>query len=228
MAAATKKQKADTEELRREAQSALESIEREIAEHDAARLDLAPEAAVARDLALQAARGDAQRRVALLDQRLADELRARQSKNQAALIERVEKRFEERNQHITRMCNALAVAVVEMESAIAANNAILAAWPWSGPRDNEPCLFGKFFRVAIRHELYRLSGKPFVSANDTGGFDFPGSECPTPLGDVRPSSVRPLAERARIASEYAGRIMGEAPIRAVAADAATGPGARRD
>ena len=77
----------------------------------------------------------------------------------------------------------------------------------------EPCLFGLFLRVSIRHELYRLSGNPYESATNRGGFDFPGAECPTPLRDLRPESVRPLVEKAREASEFASRKMRGAPIR---------------
>jgi hypothetical protein len=213
MAQPKRKQATGTETLRAEAQAALRTIDTEIAELDAKRLDLDPQSAVTKEIALAAARRDAQRRIELLDQRAADELRQRQAKAQEALIGRVEARFAQRDQHIAKMCDALTIAVTEMDSAIAANDAIMAAWPFDLVIESEPCLFGKFFRVAIRNGLYRLSGKPFVTTGAPGGWDFPGAECATPLGDVRPSAQRPLVERAREGSAFAARRMREAPVR---------------
>jgi hypothetical protein len=191
-----------------QAHANLAAVDAEIAELDAQRLELEPSEAVTKEIALAAARRDAERRIALIEQRAADELRQKQIKSQTALIGRVEAKFAERNEHIGRMCEHLANAVDEMKLAQAANSAAMAAWPWNGTRDNEPCLFGLFFRSAIRHELWRLSGDPFRP-----GVDFPGAENPLPFTNLDPKSVQPLAEKAAVASGYASRIMKEMPIR---------------
>src|SRR5262249_20598443 len=102
----------------------------------------------------------------------------------------------------------IANAVAEMKLAQAQNNAAMAAWSWVGHRDNEPCLFGLFFRSAIRHELWRLSGDPFRA-----GVDFPGSENPFHFTNLNPQSVQPLSEKAAVSLEYASRIMREEPMR---------------
>ena len=99
-----------------------------------------------------------------------------------------------------------------MQLANAANGAAGTAWPFD-MSDGEPCLFGLFLRAAIRHELYRISGNPYELADNRGGFDFLGAECPTPFRDVRPEAVRPLTEKAREASAYASRKMRAAPVR---------------
>ena len=125
--------------------------------------------------------------VAIIFLRAAEELCARQKKAQLALIGRVEDKLAERDKHIGKMCEGLADVIKEMKLAIAANGAAAVAWPWEALHA-EPCLFGLFLRVSIRHELYRLSGNPYESATNRGGFDFPGAECPTPLRDLRPES----------------------------------------
>src|SRR5262249_35117078 len=135
-----------------------------------------------------------ERRVALIEQRAADELRQRQVKAQAALIGRVEATLAKRDQHIGKMADHLENAVSEMQLAKAANSAAMTAWPFD-VTDLEACLFGLYFRAAIRHELYRLSGNPYESADKRGDWDFPGAECPTPFRDIRPESVRPLVEK---------------------------------
>lgn len=205
---AKRKPVVDTETLLAEAHAGLADIDSKITEHDRQRLEIDPAIAVKTDLELAAARQDAARRIELLEQRAADELRQRQVKAQAALIGRIETTLAKRDQHISKMCEHMANAVSEMKLVQAANNAAAAAWPWNGVRDNEPCLFGLFFRSAIRHELWRLSGDPFHP-----GLDFPGSENPTPFRNLDPKSVPPLTEKAAIASGYASRIMREAPIR---------------
>src|SRR5262245_8670130 len=176
MAQPKRKPVTDTETLLAEAHAGLAAVDRQLAELDAQRLDLEPSEAVTKEIALAAARKDAERRIALIEQRAADELRAKQLKAQAGLIARVEATFAKRNEHVSKMCEHMANAVSEMKLAQAANNAAAAAWPWDGVRDNEPCLFGLFFRSAIRHELWRLSGDPFHL-----GLDFPGSENATPF-----------------------------------------------
>jgi hypothetical protein len=216
MAVTVKKQKpseADTTTLLAQAHAHLAAIDVEIAELDGRRLDIDPAEAVKAEIELAAARNDALRRIALLEERAGQELRQRQTKAQEALRGRVENKFSERDHHIEKMCAHMADMIAEMKLAVAANGAAAAAWPWDGVRDNEPCLFGLFLRAAIRHELYRLSGDPYESATNRGSFDFPGAECPTPFRDLNPNSVQPLTEKAKAGSAYASRIMREAPIR---------------
>lgn len=207
-----RKRKPDTGAMLAEAHAGLADIDRRQAELNEKRLDIDPAEAVKMDLAFSAARTDAERRIEQLNKRAAEELCARQKKAQLALIGRVEDKLAERDKHIGKMCEGLADVIKEMKLAIAANGAAAVAWPWEALHA-EPCLFGLFLRVSIRHELYRLSGNPYESATNRGGFDFPGAECPTPLRDLRPESVRPLVEKAREASEFASRKMRGAPIR---------------
>lgn len=190
----------------------LEDIRRQIAELDATRLDLDPSTAVKSEIALDAARRDAESRIAQLERRVADELRQRQAKAQFDLIGRVEAKFAKRDEHIAKMCEHLSAAVTEMHGAMKENSAIVAAWPFD-VTDNEACLFGLFLRAAIRNELYRLSGRPYISSDDRGNYDFPGAQNPTPFGDVRPESVKPLADKAKEASAYASQKMRDAPVR---------------
>jgi multidrug efflux pump subunit AcrA (membrane-fusion protein) len=210
---ASTKRKPDTEALLSEQRDRLADIQRQIAELDEKRLDTDAATAVKTEIALEAARRDAESRIAQLEKRAADELRQRQAKAQSDLIDRVEAKFAKRDEHVTRLCEHLTAAVTEMHGAMSENRLIVAGWPFDLVIDNEPCLFGKFLRAAIRNELYRLSGRPYVSINDLGDFDFPGAECPTPLGDLRPESVKPLVEKAREASAYASRKMRDAPLR---------------
>jgi hypothetical protein len=213
MAQAKRKPVADTETLLSEAHANLAAVDAEIAELHRVRLEIEPGEAIKKDIDLAAARKDAERRVALLEERAAQELRARQVKAQEALRGRVENKFAERDRHIEAMCKHMADMVSEMKLAVAANGEAAAAWAWDSVRDNEACMFGLFLRAAIRHELYRLSGDPYESATNRGSFSFPGAEAPTPFGDLNPKSGRPLVEKAREASAYASRIMQEAPIR---------------
>jgi hypothetical protein len=147
MALAAKKQKADTEQLRAEALAALQSIDTEIAELDAQRLERDPGECVSSEIALAAARRDAERRIALIQERAATELSEHQKKAQLALIGRMETTFTKRNEHIAKMAEHMEAAVSEMKLAQAANSAIMAAWPWQGTRDTEPTLCGLFSRL---------------------------------------------------------------------------------
>jgi hypothetical protein len=182
------KRKADTETLLTEARANLAAIESRQAELDAKRLEIEPTAAIKSEIELAAARKDAELRIEKLKERAADELAVRQKNAQAALIARVDAMFAKRDQHIEKLAHHLAEAVREMQGAIAENSKAAVAWPWDGVRDGEPALLGLFLRTAVRHELYQLSGNPYLSADQRGGFEFPGAECPSPFRDPRPES----------------------------------------
>lgn len=160
---------------------------------------------------LQHDAGRVNRRIELLAGKMQEELQDKQRDAREALIGRVEGKYQDFIEHVDKMCGHLADAVKEMQLARSANSAVAAAWPFA-PTDSEACLFGKFFRVAIRHELYRLSAKPYLTVENRGDFDFPGAESPSPFLSTDPSRVKPLQERVREAAGYASRIMRESKM----------------
>lgn len=84
-----KKPEPDTATLLSQARAGLAAIEAKRAELDARRLETDPDIAVKAEIELAAARKDAERRIALLEERAAQELKQRQAKAQADLIKRV-------------------------------------------------------------------------------------------------------------------------------------------
>jgi hypothetical protein len=211
MALAVKQKKpADTAALLAEARAGLAAIEAKERELDAKRLELEPELAVKQDIEFAASRKDAERRVALLEEKAAAEQKARQVKAQGELIERVEKKFAESDQAGERLAAHLAAAVGEFKKLVATRSAAQIGWPWQAS-DAAGCLFGRWLAAAISGELYRLSGTPFAT-DDAAQFAFPGSQCPS-VSDPRPESIAPLAEKLKESSGYASRQMREAPVR---------------
>ena len=213
MPATVKRKTADTKVLLFEAQSGLATIDARLAELDAGRLEIEPANAVKVEVELAAARRDAERRIALLNERVSTEQRQRQAKAQAALIARVEKKFAERDALGAEVAKHLAAAVAAFRRAVAANGAAAMAWPFD-PTDARACLFGRSFVASIAHELYRISGKPYQTLEAPSDFEFPGAACPSAT-DPRPESVTPLVDRLREATAYATRQMRGAPVRSL-------------
>ena len=207
------KPRADTAALLAEAQSGLAAIDKNLAELDAKRLDIDPAEAVKVEVELAAARKDAERRIELLSERAAMEQKQRQTKAQAALIVRVEKKFEERDAFGAEVANHLAAAVAAFRKALAANASAAMAWPFD-PTDARACLFGRSFVTSISHELYRISGQPYQTLEAQRDFEFPGARCPSAT-DPRPESVTPLVDQLHEATAYASRQMRGAPVRSL-------------
>lgn len=150
-----------------------------------------------------------ERRVILLEQKAAEELRAQQETAQAELLERVEAKFKERDKAVNDMCGHMAAMVVSFRRAIAVNGAASTGWPF-GPSDGQAAMFGNRLTRAISGELYRLSGSPFSASGAPRDFEFPGASCPD-VRDPRPESITPLVDQVRAASDYAVQRMRSRP-----------------
>ncbi|MDI1343334.1 MAG: hypothetical protein PSV22_04420 [Pseudolabrys sp.] len=181
------------------------------AERDARLIENDPSAVDMAEKAVAAAKGDMERctrRIMLLEQKAAEELRQRQTKAHADLIERVEAKFKARDAIGEEIAAHLAALEGAFRRFLATNQEISAAWPFD-PTDGLPALIDDSQIAAIRHEIYRISGRPF------GGAQLPGASCPTPFTDTRPESVEPLVDRLKAATAYATTKMRAAKVRAL-------------
>jgi hypothetical protein len=168
--------------------------------------------AEAADVRKQRERAD--RRIALLEQKAAEEMRQRQERAQADLLARVEAKFRERDEAVVEMCGHMGAMIVAFRKATAANGAAAAGWPFS-PGDIQAAMFGQPLQRAIAIELYRLTGSPYHNGDAGRSFEFPGAQ----MEDIRnpqPGIIRPLTEKVAEASAYAVGRMRTAPMRAMA------------
>jgi hypothetical protein len=210
MAVPKRKQSADTETLRAEAQSALQAIDAEIAELDKGRLELEPQAVVAKEIALAAARRDQVRRIELLDERRAEELRQRQAKAQKDLIGRVERKLGERQVAALEIAEGIKMADAGLRRLIDIARDSQAAWPWQAS-DLAPTLLAPSAIIsAIEREIYRQGARPVLGGGMDkfgAGIHFPGGK-PTRIELAgMPQAIKPLADLMQEASDLASAIM---------------------
>jgi hypothetical protein len=183
------------------------------AERDARLIENDPAAVDMAEKAVATAKSDMERctrRIMLLEQKAAEELRQRQTKAHADLIERVEAKFKARDAIGTEIAAHLAALEGSFRRFLGTNQEISAAWPFDSA-DSAAALIDDSQLVAIKHEIYRISGRPF------GGAQLPGASCPTPFTDTRPDSVEPLVDRLKAATAYATERMRAAKVRALPA-----------
>jgi hypothetical protein len=193
-------------------EAATLSIAEIVARRDAALLDGADHSAIAdldRELADQRrALAIETDRIALLEQRAAEEAWQRRAEAHVAQIESVEAIFAERNAAGAELAEHLAAAVIAYRKVVSLNETAGASWPFAF-HDTGAALLGHGFVSAVGAELYRLSGSEAAVPGEHQAA-FPGARCPS-ITDPRPGSVPPLVEQMREATAYASRVMRDLP-----------------
>jgi hypothetical protein len=193
-------------------EAATLSIAEIVARRDAALLDGADHSAIAdldRELADQRrALAIETDRIALLEQRAAEEAWQRRAEAHVAQIESVEAIFAERNAAGAELAEHLAAAVIAYRKVVSLNETAGASWPFSFA-ETGAALLGHGFVSAVGAELYRLSGSEAAVPGEHQAA-FPGARCPS-ITDPRPGSVPPLVEQMREATAYASRVMRDLP-----------------
>ena len=181
-------------------------------EHDLALINDDPAAVNRAETAAAALKNDrvrARRRVVLLEEKLAAEQRAEQERVQAELLAHATAKLDERDAGVAEMCDGLDRTFAAYRKVLTANAAVSAAYPWDHGDVLAAILGRGAFFDALAGEIYRQTG----SEMGKGSFEFPGGQCPTPFSNRRPSSIKPLIEQIRAASDYALRRMQESQMR---------------
>jgi hypothetical protein len=158
-------------------------------------------------------------RVRLLEGEAEKEAAERRAKEHAALIGRVEAKLAERNRAVAKLADCVAAADAALVEVFALNRAILAAWPWGN--NLGAVLLGDGMAVnALRHEIYRVSGRPPATGGmpgDPRGPSYPGGVAEDIMWAMMPERIKPIVEKFAAASAAASVIMktgrnGPAPV----------------
>jgi hypothetical protein len=163
-------------------------------------------------------------RVAALQSELDAQNRARIAKEQAALIDRIEAKFAERDAHGAELAKHLAAAVKSFRAMMAVNDAILPAWGWTLTDRIVAGLTDPKIIEFTESEIFRIGFSPFIGGTPGKVYrgNFPGAKAPnTPNRHLylgMPEAVPPMVDALKAASTWASKLMrGGAP--ALPADA---------
>jgi hypothetical protein len=168
------------------------------------------------------------KKIELLREKAEKEAAERRAAEKAALIEKIEKKIEQRDAAMTAVADAVKQLAKASERAIELGREIVSEWQWL-PHDISPALLSPAaIMTAISHELFKVSHRPrFYGGRDgpLAGVSLPGSRAPTLQLAEDPARVRPMADVVREASEFARRFLhtgkGSAGVEVVAAPVST-------
>jgi hypothetical protein len=145
--------------------------------------------------------------IAALDQRLADEARAKQAKRQAAHVDRLEEIFNERVKNGVEIEKTIAKLIELVANDIEFSKKIIPAWPWSNSDREILKPFGVGIRQLICYEFYRQSATAFMNNVAESAITLPGSVCEKMELRLQPGKIVPLAARLREIASHASAVM---------------------
>jgi hypothetical protein len=140
---------------------------------------------------------------------------ARRAREKASLIERIERKFAERD-----------VAAQELQQHIAASDKLFrkivslsrdadAAWPFKS-HDRGACMLpSAAISEALKHEIFRVGARPRryggMDRDPDAGLDYPGAKCPRLDLANLPDMVPPLVNVFKAAGDYASSLAARLP-----------------
>jgi hypothetical protein len=148
-------------------------------------------------------------RIQGFQRQLAQHEAERRAKEHQQLIERVEKRFAERDAAGAELSKHLLAAEKAFRKLLALNDEISAAWPFSTLDRVTSVLVDRATVQALQSELFRIGHVAFIGGNSAAVVrpSFPGGRCPDLRLSGLPEMVTPLTEVLKSASAYASAIM---------------------
>jgi hypothetical protein len=152
-------------------------------------------------------------RVQLLQAAAEEEAARQQAKEKAALIERIEKKFRERDAAAAELAAGLAQAAKALGKMVDTGSAIAAAWAWPGGYLHSLLLTTSSLSHAISSEMHRLGPEARLGGMDKGGTHarLPGAKAPSIDTINNPTSIKPLIALSQEASRLAGQVMRTGP-----------------
>jgi hypothetical protein len=147
----------------------------------------------------------------LLQEQVEKEAQARRAKEQAALIERIEKKLEQRDEAMKDVAGAIKQLATASERAINLSREVIAAWSWA-PHDLPAALLTPpSITTAISHESYRVSYHPRryggMDTDVLAGHMLPGARAPRLEWVEIPERTRPMIDVVADASAFARQFM---------------------
>jgi len=151
-------------------------------------------------------------KIKLLQAEAEREANARRTREQEALIGRVEKKFAERDRIGAELADLIPQLNTRFRRMIELGREIAAAWPWPVGDALSLAIGRDQITNAISHELFRQTATPMLGGGmDVGrpnaGLRFPGSKSPSFAEINLPESVMPLTDVLRLASEHGSNVM---------------------